>query len=189
MVQGKNNNTRNMVITSMLAALIFVFTYFIYFPVTSLGAYMNFGDCVIYSAGIIIGPPWAAAAAAIGSAVADMVHGSFIYVPATIIIKGLMGFLCAMLLNRKGFRNSGDSGLLNKNGGQKNGAGFFMFMVISVIGGAIMVVGYGIYEMLFLGGWGYVAGTIIPNLIQWGVGIAGAAALYYPVKRVKGMIK
>lgn len=167
MAVNRNTNTRNLVISSMIAALIFVFTYFIYFPVTSLGAYMNFGDCVIYSSGMLLGGPWAAAAAALGSAVADAVHGSFIYVPATLIIKGLMGYLCAKLMKK---------------------VKFYEYLIVCILGGVVMVAGYAAYEMLFLGGWGYVAGTIIPNLIQWGVGIAGAIALYYPVKRIKAVI-
>lgn len=165
---SKNSSTKTLVVSSMLAAFIFVFTYFIHFPVTSIGAYMNFGDCVIYSAGMLVGAPWAAAAAAIGSALADLTHGYPMYVPATIIIKGFMGFVCALLM-----RN----------------ARFGKFLLTCVLGGAIMVIGYGAYEMLFLGGWGYVAGTIIPNLVQWGVGVAGAAALYYPVKRAKDMLQ
>lgn len=160
-------HTKSLVTASIMAALIFVFTFFIYFPVTSMGAYMNFGDCVIYSAAMLVGGPWAAAAAALGSALADLAHGYVAYVPATIIIKGLMGFLCAILM--------------------KN-AKFPKYLLVCVLGGAIMVVGYGAFEMVFMGGWGYVSATIVPNLIQWGVGVAGAAALYYPVKRVKGVI-
>ena len=164
---SRSNHTKSLVTASIMAALIFVFTFFIYFPVTSMGAYMNFGDCVIYSAAMLVGAPWAAAAAALGSALADLAHGYVAYIPATVIIKGLMGFLCAKLM--------------------KN-ASFSKYLVVCLMGGAIMVVGYGAFELMFIGGWGYVSTTIVPNLIQWGVGIAGAAALYYPVKRVKGVI-
>jgi hypothetical protein len=78
-----------------------------------------------------------------------------------------MGFLCAILMKNPKFPK---------------------YLLICVMGGAIMVAGYGAFEMVFMGGWGYVSTTIIPNLIQWGVGVAGAVALYYPVKRVKGVI-
>lgn len=162
--QNKKSHTKSLVTASIMAALIFVFTFFIYFPVASMGAYMNFGDCVIYSAGMLVGAPWAAAAAALGSALADLAHGSAQYIPATVIIKGLMGFLCAILMKNASFRK---------------------FLLVCVLSGAVMVVGYGAFEMVFMGGWGYVSTTIIPNLIQCGVGVAGAAALYYPVKRVK----
>lgn len=163
----RKDHTKPLVSASIMAALIFVFTFFIYFPVTNLGAYMNFGDCVIYSAGMLVGAPWAAAAAALGSALADLAHGYPAYVPATIVIKGLMGFLCAILM-----RN----------------ANFGKYLLVCMLGGAIMVVGYGAFEMAFMGGWGYVSVTILPNVLQWGVGIAGAAALYYPVKRIKAVI-
>ncbi len=161
------SKTKSLVTASIMTALIFVFTFFIYFPVTGMGAYMNFGDCVIYSAGMLVGAPWAAAAAALGSALADLAHGYAQYIPATIIIKGLMGFLCAKLMRNASFRK---------------------FLFVCVLGGAVMVVGYGAFEMVFLGGWGYVSTTIIPNLIQWGVGVAGALALYYPVKRIRSIL-
>jgi uncharacterized membrane protein len=190
MIRLRKDNTKELAITSMLAALIFVFTFFIYFPVTGLGAYMNFGDCVIYCSGILIGAPWAAAAAAFGSAVADIAHGSFVYAPATVIIKGMMGFLCATLLYRRKNNSSADKDDVQSSkivGLIKRNIDFFGFILICIIGGAIMVVGYGIYELV-LWGLGYVTATIVPNLVQWGVGVAGAVALYYPVKRIKGIL-
>jgi hypothetical protein len=51
-----------------------------------------------------------------------------------------------------------------------------------------MVVGYAGYEVIFMGGWGYVTATVIANLIQWAGGVAGALALYYPVKRIRSVI-
>ncbi len=161
------NHTKKLIITSMLAALIFVITFLVAVPVPSTSAYINFGDSVIYSAGMLVGAPWAAAAAGIGSAIADWAFGVPIYIPATVIVKALMGFVCAKLMKR------GD---------------FPRFLMACIIGGAIMVVGYGLYETVFMGGWGYVTATLIGNLIQWAGGVAGAAVLYYPVKRIRSAL-
>ena len=161
------NHTKKLIITSMLAALIFVITFLAAVPVPSTSAYINFGDSVIYSSGMLVGAPWAAAAAGIGRAIADWAFGVPIYIPATVIIKALMGFVCAKLMKR------GD---------------FPRFLMACIIGGAIMVVGYGLYEAVFMGGWGYVTATLIGNLIQWAGGVAGAAVLYYPVKRIRSAL-
>ncbi len=156
------NHTKTLAITSMLASLIFVLTYLIKIPINANGAYMNIGDSVIYCSGLLVGAPWAAAAAGIGSALADLMLGFPVYAPATLVIKGLMGLVCALLM-RKGR--------------------FGWFVVSSVLGGAIMVAGYGLFEWIVFG-WTYAAGTIVFNLIQWAAGVAGALALYYFVKRI-----
>jgi len=164
----EKDQTRTLIITSMLAALVFVITFLIAIPVPSTSAYVNIGDSVIYCAGILVGAPWAAAAAGIGSMLADWAVGVPIYMPATLVIKALMGFVCAKIM---------------KNGGLPK------FVLACVTGGAVMVVGYGAFEVIFMGGWGYVTATIIANLIQWAGGVAGAVALYYPVKRIRSLLK
>lgn len=161
------NRTKTLITTSMLAALIFVITFSFAIPVPSTSAYVNIGDSVIYCAGMLVGAPWAAAAAGIGSMLADWAVGVPIYMPATLIIKALMGFVCAKIM--------------------KN-AQFPRFVLACVTGGAIMVVGYGAYEAIFMGGWGYVTATAIANMIQWAGGVTGALALYYPVKRIRSLI-
>lgn len=162
----KDNHTRSLAIASILAALIFVFTAFLSFRITSTSAYMHLGDSIIYCAGLLISAPWAAGTAAVGSLFADLILGAAEYIPATIIIKGLMGFLCALMMKK---------------------AGFPRFLLTCILAGAVMVVGYGIYEV-FLGGWGRAYGGLVQNLIQWIAGVAAAAVLYYPVKRIKGAL-
>ncbi len=162
----KTNHTKTLIVSGILAALIFVVTYLIPIPIGNKGAYMNIGDCVIYCSGMLVGGPWAAAAAGIGSALADLALGASIYIPATLIVKGLMGFACAMLM--------------------KN-AKITRFVLACIVGGAIMVVGYGVYEWI-IAGWAYAVGTAPFNLIQWVAGVVGAVALYYPVKRIKGTL-
>ncbi len=159
---GTKNHTKTLVVTSMLAALIFVFTYLIKIPINANGAYMNIGDSVIYCSGLLVGAPWAAAAAGIGSALADLMLGFPVYAPATLVIKGIMGLVCALLMIK---------------------GKFGWFVLSSILGGAIMVVGYGLFEWIVFG-WTYAAGTIVFNLIQWAAGVAGALALYYFVRRI-----
>ena len=158
--------TKTLVITSMMVAIIFIVTYLLSIPVPSMRAYINLGDSIIYCTGLLIGP-WAAISAAIGSALADWALGYPIFIPATFVIKGLMGLVC---------------GLMMKN------AKFPKFLITSIIAGLIMVVGYAAYEVLVMGGWGYAVVTFVPNLIQLAGGIAGALVLYYPVTRIKATL-
>ncbi len=162
----KTNNTRTLVISGMLAALIFIVTRLAY-PIPGTSAYVNMGDSLIYCSSLLVNAPWAAAVSAIGSALADWSLGVPVYIPATIIIKGLMGFTCAILM-------------------KKNKLSRFIFA--SILSGAIMAVGYFVYEVVFIGGWGYASVTITGNLIQWAAGVLGGIALFYPVKRIKGAI-
>ncbi len=162
----KQDHTRNLAISSILAALTFVFTAFLSFHLTTTSAYMHLGDSIIYCAGLLISAPWAAGTAAVGSLFADLILGAAEYIPATIIIKGLMGFLCAILMKKASFQR---------------------FVITCIIAGAIMVVGYGTYEII-LGGWGRTIEGLGQNLIQWAAGVTGAAVLYYPVKRIKGTL-
>lgn len=167
MAGERKTQTRNLVIASMLTALVFVVTFLIAIPITVKGAYINLGDSIIYCTGLLIPAPWAAAACGIGSMISDWALGFTIYMPATLIIKGLMGFVCATMI--------------------KN-AKFPKFVFSCIIGGAIMVVGYSLFEVLFMGGWGYLITTIVGNLIQWAGGVAGAIALYYPIKRMRSIV-
>lgn len=164
----QKNRTKNLAISGILAAMIFVFTYLVRIPVpgNSAGAYMNIGDSIIYCAGMLVGAPWAAAASGIGSIFSDVLVGGGIYIPATLIIKALMGFVCAIIMKKSKFPG---------------------FVMACILGGAIMVAGYFIFEW-FAFGWAYSTGTLIFNLIQWVAGVAGAVALYYPVKRIRSMI-
>ena len=69
-------------------------------PAGSGGAYLNAGDAAIYAAAWALGPIGGAVTAGVGSALADILHGSVVYAPATLIIKALMGLLTGLLLKR-----------------------------------------------------------------------------------------
>jgi len=184
----ETSKTKTLVISSMLAALIFVFTYLVKIPVPGAsGAYMNIGDSIIYSASMLVGAPWAAAAAGIGSMFSDLLYGGGIYIPATLVIKGLMGFVCALLMYKKKPKNDIERKQNEIAEAGANKRAFVRFVLVCILGGAIMVTGYGVFEWVAFG-WTYAMGTIVFNLIQWVFGVAAAIALYYPVKMIKAAI-
>ncbi|MDE6774711.1 MAG: TIGR04002 family protein [Ruminococcus sp.] len=78
---------RRITATGMFAALIYVFTAYLHIP-TGAG-YTHAGDGLIFLAACILPTPYAAAAGAVGGALADGLSGFPIWIPATIIIKAV----------------------------------------------------------------------------------------------------
>lgn len=83
-----NNKVKKICITGLMAALITVCTAFIKIPTGINSGYLHFGDSMIYIAGCILGP-WAALAAAVGGALADVLAGAPQWAIATAVIKAV----------------------------------------------------------------------------------------------------
>ena len=85
------NNTRKIITTALLTAVVFIST--------SIGTalpfsgYIHLGDAAVYLSGLLLGPYYGFAAAAAGSALADSMAGFFIYIPSTVIMTGLMAYI------------------------------------------------------------------------------------------------
>lgn len=91
---------KKIVISALFAALACVATMSIRIPTPGTSGYIHPGDAVVILSGIVLGPVWGLLAGGIGSALADLLGGYFIYVPITFIIKGLVA-LTAGLIYRK----------------------------------------------------------------------------------------
>ncbi|MFR3922067.1 MAG: ECF transporter S component [Dysosmobacter welbionis] len=86
--------TRMVVMAAAFAALACVATMVVKVP-SPTGGYMNLGDTVVLLGGYLLGPAWGALAGSIGPALADVLLGSPIYAPATLVIKAGMAALAA----------------------------------------------------------------------------------------------
>ena len=82
----RNKNLRYIAVSSLLAALIFITALF-HLPLFSSQGYIHLGDSIIYIAASLLPFPYAAAAAAVGGALSDMLSGYFIWIPFTAVIK------------------------------------------------------------------------------------------------------
>ena len=71
----------------LFAALIYVLTAYLHVPTTK--GYIHLGDGLIYLCASFLPAPYAIAASAIGGAMSDALSGYWIWVPATLVIKGL----------------------------------------------------------------------------------------------------
>ncbi len=86
----KNEKVRNLTISGIMASLITILTaYICHIPIGINGAYIHFGDSLIYLAAVLLPKPYALAAAAIGGGLADLLTAPM-WTPATIIIKMLI---------------------------------------------------------------------------------------------------
>ena len=92
------NQTKNLVMASLLAALTCVATMVIKIP-SPLNGYINLGDCVVLLSGWLLSPAYAFISAGIGSALADVFSGYAVYAPATFIIKGIMAIIAYFCFN------------------------------------------------------------------------------------------
>ncbi len=158
MQYDRTNKTHKLVLAGLLAAFIMVLTMVVKIPIPNMaGAYLNLGDAGVYLAACLLGNPYAALCAGVGSAVADLLLGSALYAVPTFVIKGAMAFVAAMLLERL--------------------SGKRLRRLISLtIAGLIMPLGYFLFEAVLYGPVLALAGMPM-NLLQYAAGVAlGAAA-------------
>jgi len=160
-----NKGIKALVYTSMLAALIAVATLFIQIPIPMDKGYCNLGDGLILAAGALLGP-WTAAAAAAGSALADLVLGYALYAPATAVIKGLMGMMAGVLCNK--------SKVLWRR------------VLIMAAAECLMVGGYFLFETALYGA-AAAATSLFGNGCQAIAGLAVGTVLWPMMERVRKM--
>ena len=92
-----NTNLKKIIMSALFAALACVATMSIRIPTPGTGGYIHPGDAVVILSGIVLGPLWGLLAGGIGSALADLLGGYFIYVPITFIIKGMVALTAGLI--------------------------------------------------------------------------------------------
>ena len=92
---------RKLVLAALLAALVCVATMVVQIP-SPMQGYVNLGDCFVLLSGWLLGPWYGFAAGGIGSMLADLFLGYAHYAPGTLVIKGLVALLAALLYEKLG---------------------------------------------------------------------------------------
>ncbi len=159
--------TRSLVRAALFAALTFISTYIIKIPTPGTGGYIHPGDAFVILSGVLLGPLYGTAAAAIGSALADILGGYFFYAPVTFIIKGIIAFVAAIIFRGSAFKNRSDRTRCILGG---------LFAALFV------PLGYFAFE-IFVYGTGAVA-SIPANFIQGISVLVISNILYAPLKRL-----
>ena len=147
----ENQKVRKLVLSALMAALVYVATSIIQIP-SPVNGYVNLGDCFVLLSGWLLGPWYGAAAAGIGSMLTDLLSGYGYYAPGTFVIKGLDALVAALIFKAMG-RTS------------------VAAIVSGLVGEIIMVVGYFGYAALLLGKGIGAAASIPGNLVQAAMGL------------------
>ena len=97
MRKNPDNQALVLALGGMMASLVFVATYFFKLPVSITQGYIHLGDGFILLGASLLG--WASIpAAAIGSALADLLGGYTLYILPTFVIKGLVAAMAVYAL-------------------------------------------------------------------------------------------
>lgn len=157
-----NSKLHKIILTSVLSAVICVATMIIQVP-SPMGGYVNLGDCFVIVSAWILGPVFGFTAAGIGSALADLISGYVIYIPATFVIKGSMAIIASIITGK----------LLSL----KKSHDFSSYTIGSVASELVMIFGYALYDTFLYGGSFIAALSSIGNFIQGICGIFASTAL------------
>ncbi|HAE51893.1 MAG TPA: ECF transporter S component [Ruminococcus sp.] len=161
MNEKNHSKIKMMTLSALLAAFTAVATIMIQIPTPTKG-YVNLGDCVVNIAGWILGPLYGAAAAGIGSSLADIISGYTMYAPVTLIIKALMAaasFFTFRAVNKR-FSNTVSR------------------IIAASAAELIMVFGYTMFEVIIYHSWSYVLIGTAGNIAQSVMGIVSSVAVY-----------
>ena len=85
--------TREIAISAIMAALVCAPTLLIQLPIPATQGFFNVGDSMVMVAALTFGPIVGFFAGGFGSSLADLIGGWYVWVPFTLVIKGLEGFL------------------------------------------------------------------------------------------------
>ena len=154
-----HDRLRKIIISALFAALTFCATLVTKIPTTY--GYVHLGDSIVLLSGWLLGPVFGTLAAALGSALSDLLGGYPTYILPTLIIKGLMALIAWVMM-----RIVGKKGIL--------------FTILSgIVSGIVMVAGYYLVEATFLGyGFAGALVSVVPNIVQAVFGVVSATLLH-----------
>ena len=153
------SHTKKIVLAALFAALTFCATFVIKIP-TVTGGYVHLGDSLVLVSAWCLGP-LGIIAAALGSALSDLLGGYPVYILPTFIIKGLMAFVAWGLFKLIKIKNT-----------------FIPRIIGAVVAEIIMILGYYLVESTFLG-YGFVGAlaSVPANAVQALFGIVGGVII------------
>lgn len=166
-----NKLIKDMIISALLIALVFVSTYFIQIrlPISLNGGLIHLGNTMLFVAAIVFGKKKGAIAGAFGMALFDIVSEWTAWAPFTFVVRGVMGYIIGSIANARG----------------KNGESLTWNIIAIVVGGLWMLLGYYITEVILYGNW-YSPITSIPgNITQLVAGAILGLPLVKALKRTK----
>ncbi len=176
-------STKKLVLCALMTAIVFLITFtpFLQIPSPMTQGYYNIGDAAIMITAILLGRRVGFIAGGIGSALADIVTGYYIYAPATLIIKGIEGYIIGVI------------------GSRKNGIPSRLRQTVAVVAGGLeMVLGYFLYQVTVMRainptlGMASIIADLPGNLVQGALSAVLALiflAVLFRTKAVKNLLR
>ena len=149
-----NSKVKDMVITSLLIGLVFIFTRFINIrlPISINGGLIHLGNVMLFVSAIVFGKKKGAMAGAFGMALFDIMSGWMAWAPFTFVIRGAMGYIIGSIAEKREGKN-------------------IIYNIFGILlGGIIMIAGYYITEGILYGNWITPITSIPGNITQIVVG-------------------
>ena len=162
-------NTSHLVFTSLTVCLVLLGTVLFRIPVPMTQGYVHLGDAMIYMGVLMLGKKQGAFAAALGSALGDVLGGFAFWAPWSFIIKFAMAYTagCLIEMNTAGHHSRSVS---------RSAAKLIQASALAA-GGIIMCIGYLVAERIMYGSWALAAIGLPWNIGQFAVGIAVSMAV------------
>jgi len=162
----KNLSVKKLTMAGVMAALVFVMTYVPKVPVPVTGGYVHLGDGAIFLSVLLLGP-LGIPAAAIGSALADVLGGYLVYALPTMLIKAWMALIVWRVW--------------------KEGS-WFRAIVAFLLAEVVMVLGYyGCEHALY--GVAAARSAVVPICIQGIAGLALGLVCHGLCRRMKRIVR
>lgn len=174
---------RRLTLAALSIALVTLATFVIRIPNPATQGYINLGDGLLFTFALVFGWRIGGLAGGVGSALADVLGGYFIWAPWTLVIKGIEGILVGSIAfwgirggrDRQSAHDALDAGTAPAAPGSRHPGRVAAFAAV-FFGGVWMVSGYYVAGSVLFGG--VAALTEIPgNLTQAGVAVAVALPL------------
>ena len=162
--------TFNLILTSMLIALVFVATLLlnIKLPITANGGLVHLGTAMLFIASIMFGPKKAAIAGAVGMGLFDLISGYTLWAPFTIVARGLQGYVVGKIAWSNG----------------RNGNSIVFNLIAMILSMPVMLAVYYLCEGIIWGNWITPLASIPGNIVQNIVGIIVAIPVCMALKKV-----
>lgn len=167
---SSRTQTFNLILTSMLIALVFVATLLlnIKLPITANGGLVHLGTAMLFLTSILFGPKKAAIAGAVGMGLFDLMMSYTLWAPFTIVARGLQGYIVGKIAWSNG----------------RNGRSVVFNLIAMILSVPVMLAVYYLCEGIIYGNWIAPMASIPGNIVQNVVGIIVAIPACVALKKV-----
>ncbi|WP_409290824.1 ECF transporter S component [Peribacillus sp. SCS-37] len=165
-----SRRTFDLVLTSMLIALVLVATLFlnIKLPITANGGLVHLGTAMLFIVSFLFGPKKGAIAGAVGMGLFDLISGWTLWAPFSFLTRGLQGYIVGKIAHSRG----------------RNGSSVGMNLLAAIVSAPFMLAGYYVCEAVLYKSWIVPAASIPGNIVQNVIGILVAIPVCAVLKKV-----